>query len=70
MLPFPSNLSLAFCFLSFAPPTTLAFPVEAVPPLFYSFFRAPTPFSYLNIVIMSIVAVFPSLKPKPLNKDP
>ena len=31
--PFPSNLSFAFCFLSFAPPTTFALPVEAVPPL-------------------------------------
>jgi hypothetical protein len=69
-LPFPSNLSLAFCFLSLAPPTTFALPVEAVPPFVYSFFNAPTPFSYLKIVIMSIVAVFPSLKPKPENNDP
>ena len=70
MFPFPSNLSLAFCFLSLAPPTTFALPVEAIPPFVYSFFRAPTPFSCLKIVIISIVTVFPSLKPKLENNDP
>jgi hypothetical protein len=47
-------------FFNVAPPVILAFPEVS---LDCNFLRAFTPFSYLNIVTMSTVDVFPSLNP-------
>jgi hypothetical protein len=67
---FPA-LSLALEFLLFpflAPPVTFAFPDDGGPA--YNFLSAVAPFSYLKIVTISTVYVFPSLNPYELNVFP